>query len=129
MNAKAGSPRRPALDKSENAAAQSGPNPDGRKLKTMTTKLSTRARDCPLEQRIVRALDSAGIEYATENEGSILDFYLFDYGVHIEVKAAHSPRIASQMKRSKYVIAVQGVRAVEFLARLIESGGARELKL
>lgn len=48
-----------------------------------------------------------------------LDFHLTDYGIHIEVKQFHSPRIADQMERAPNVIAVQGREAMEFFAALL----------
>lgn len=85
--------------------------------------MSPRVGNCPLEQRIAAALDTAGLEYRTEFEGRVeerLDFYLPRFGVHIEVKGGHSPRISDQMARSNNVIVAQGRQAVELLALLIE---------
>lgn len=82
-----------------------------------------RVGNCSLEQRMAQALDSAGIQYRTDFEGGVpeaLDFFLPDFGIHIEVKGGHSPRISKQMARSRNVIAVQGKQAVECLARLFE---------
>ena len=84
---------------------------------------SERVGNCPLEQRIAKALDAAKLEYRTDYEGGVvahLDFYVQKYDVHVEVKGGHSPRIAKQMKRSKNVIVAQGGKAVEMLAALIE---------
>jgi hypothetical protein len=79
-------------------------------------------RDDPMERRIARALDTAGIAY-TRQSVTNLDFELHDgSGVFIEVKRMHSPRIAEQMSRVKNVIAVQGDVAVEWLAKQIERG-------
>lgn len=87
-----------------------------------TDQKSSRVGDCPLEQKIAQALDSAGVDYRTEFEGKVpegLDFYLAHGGIHIEVKGAHAPRIADQMARSKNVIVAQGEKAVDLLAFLI----------
>lgn len=84
---------------------------------------SARVGNCPLEQRIAKALDSANLEYRTDYEGGVearLDFYVQKFDVHIEVKGGHSPRISKQMARSKNVIVAQGEKAVELLAALIE---------
>lgn len=84
---------------------------------------SSRVGNCPLEQRIAKALDAANLEYRTDYEGGVeahLDFYLQKSDVHLEVKGGHSPRIEEQMARSKNVIVAQGEKAVELLAALIE---------
>ena len=84
---------------------------------------SARVGDCPLEQRIAKALDTARLEYRTDYEGGVpahLDFYVLAYDVHIEVKGGHSPRVADQMQRAANVIVAQGSKAVELLASLIE---------
>lgn len=92
---------------------------------------SSRVGNCPLEQRMVRAFEAVGVEYRTDYEGRVpenLDFYLPKFDVHVEVKGGHSPRISKQVARSKNVIAVQGVKAVELLALLFETnyqGGPR----
>ena len=90
----------------------------------LATTCSPRVGDCPLEQRIAKALDTAGIRYCTDHEGGVpeaLDFFLPNFGVHIEIKGGHSERIAGQMARSKNVIVAQGSTAVELLAAMIES--------
>lgn len=84
---------------------------------------SARVGNCPLEQRIAKALDTAKLGYRTDYEGGVeahLDFYVQKYDVHIEVKGGHSPRISKQMARSKNVIVAQGEKAAELLAALIE---------
>ena len=74
-----------------------------------------------MEAMIADALDAVGVRYITDSTGnpSRLDFNLTDYGVEIEVKRLHSPRIAEQMSRAPNVIAAQGDVAVKFLADLI----------
>jgi hypothetical protein len=92
--------------------------------KVEPTDCSQRVGNCPLEQRIAKALDCAGIQYATDYEGSVpenLDFYLPAFDVHIEIKGGHSPRISNQMARSKNVIVAQGQKAVNLLARMLET--------
>ncbi len=76
-----------------------------------------------LEQKIAAALDFAGIKYKTDEGGgnpSNLDFCL-ENGIEIEVKRYHTNRIALQMARAEQVIAVQGERAVEFMAMLLRN--------
>ncbi len=85
---------------------------------------SPRVGNCPLEQRIAKALAVAGLEYRTDYEGGVpeaLDFFLPASGVHLEIKGGHSDRISKQMARSKNVIVAQGVTAVKLLAAMIES--------
>lgn len=79
----------------------------------------------PMEKLIRDALRAAGIRYREENDPTNrakLDFWLPDFGVYIEVKQFHSDRIAKQMASAENVIAVQGLLAVKFLAKLIEFG-------
>jgi transcriptional regulator with XRE-family HTH domain len=73
----------------------------------------------PMEQIIERALQDAGLRYATDHGGvnpSRLDFRLLDYDVEIEVKRFHTDRIGEQMKRAPNVIVAQGEAAVRLLA-------------
>ena len=84
----------------------------------------TRPKPDPMEKIMRDALDREGFVYTQDgrhggeaNNG--LDFFLPDYGVHIEVKQFHSARIADQMSRAPNVIAVQGRDAVEFFAALL----------
>ena len=78
----------------------------------------------PVESIIATALRARGIPYLTESQpGSIgLDFLLTDYGVHIECKRFHSPRISEQMSRAPDVIAIQGMAAAELFAALVMGG-------
>lgn len=75
----------------------------------------------PVEKVIAKALAEAGIAFVTEQEGAPndLDFYLPDFGVHIEVKRFHAARIAAQMERAPNVIAIQGMEAAEFFAAVL----------
>lgn len=92
--------------------------------------ISNRVGNCPLEQKICRALDNANIEYFTDYEGKVpehLDFYIPKFDIHIEVKGAHTNRISKQTKRSKNIIVVQGDKAVEFLVLLILNDAQNKL--
>ena len=78
----------------------------------------------PMEKMIRDALEREGFTYTEDGKpgGDVncgLDFHLSDYGIHIEVKQFHSDRIADQMSRGENVIAVQGRKAVEFMAALL----------
>jgi len=76
----------------------------------------------PMEALIKDALESSGIAYSTpasRRDATGLDFRLEDYGVEIEVKRFHSPRIERQMASEPNVIAVQGEDAAKFMARLL----------
>lgn len=80
--------------------------------------------DDPMERLIADALDAAGYAYRTDEGGgnpTNLDFALTEYGIEIEVKRFHSPRIAEQMSRAENVIAVQGEDAVKFVADLLRN--------
>lgn len=72
----------------------------------------------PMEQMIQDALEDGCIAYRRDHV-SRLDFFLPDLNVHIEVKRMHSDRIAKQMSRAPNVIAVQGLEAVQMMARLL----------
>jgi len=77
------------------------------------------------EQMISDALRARGIKFTTDLGGgnpTNLDFNLVDYGVEIEVKQFHTPRIADQMSRAENVICAQGKDAIVFLARCIANG-------
>lgn len=77
----------------------------------------------PMERAVQVALEAGGIDYLLEGEvphsGQTLDFWLPAYGLYIECKQFHSPRIADQMARAPNIIALQGRPAVEFFARLL----------
>lgn len=57
--------------------------------------------DDPLEQEMAALLDEAGISYIrpdrVSSEPTNLDFYIPALSLYIEVKAAHTPRIADQL--------------------------------
>lgn len=75
---------------------------------------------CPLEAKVEAALKQAGVRVdSTDNVHPNLDFFLPDYGVYIEVKGAHTPRVNEQLSRSKYVILLQGQTAVDAFCSLI----------
>lgn len=78
----------------------------------------------PLEDAIEAALKEAGIRYVRDRDGLVpshLDFYLPDADVYIEVKRFHSDRIGGQMARAENVIAVQGLRAVQFMTAALSA--------
>ena len=74
-----------------------------------------------LESTIADALDNAKINFVheSENSGQILDFYLPNFDVYIEVKQFHSDRISKQMILRDNVIAVQGIKSVRFLEAIL----------
>ncbi len=82
----------------------------------------------PMEELIKDALRSRDLTFVEEDDlrGEGLDFYLPDFGVHIEVKQFHTPRVADQMARAPNVIVAQGRIAVELLARLIKEARLNE---
>lgn len=76
----------------------------------------------PMERLIESALIDSGIAFQSDYAGGTthnLDFELTEYGVAIEVKRLHSPRISDQMARTENVIVAQGIEAVRLLAKLI----------
>jgi hypothetical protein len=77
----------------------------------------------PIERIIADALDARGLEYICDGEGDTngLDFFLCDFGVHIEVKQFHTDRVAEQMRRVHNVIVIQGETAALAFAGLIKS--------
>lgn len=83
----------------------------------------------PMEQLISDGLCAGAFRFTHESEkGSpnlALDFHLTDFGIHIEVKRFHSPRIADQMSRAPNVIAAQGEDAVRLLASLLANARYR----
>lgn len=88
------------------------------------TDTSRKAPKDPMELIIFNALNESNVSFVMDDGGqnpSGLDFNLLDYGVEIEVKQFHSPRIADQMSRAPNVIAAQGRVAVKFLADAIRA--------
>lgn len=77
----------------------------------------------PVEETIAEALDAAGIAY--ERDKLQLDFYVPAFGVFIECKRMHTPRISEQMTRAQEIIVVQGMHAARTLAALIRSSRHR----
>jgi len=76
----------------------------------------------PLESQIAAALDEAGIVYFTDYEGKSpanMDFYLPTYDLYLEIKGGHSDRISGQMARHPNVIAIQGMKSVAFIVKLL----------
>lgn len=78
----------------------------------------------PVERVIADALDAASIRWDGENSPAAqnLDFWLPDYGTHIEVKQFHTPRTASQIERSDSVILIVGMTAARAFADLLTRG-------
>ena len=74
-----------------------------------------------LEEAIAKALDSAGIDYVheSENKEQGLDFYLPKFDVYLEVKQYHADRIARQMSTQDNVIAIQGIKSIKLLVKML----------
>jgi len=78
----------------------------------------------PVEHIIFDALLKAGIEFIQDSDECDpqkpitkgLDFYLIDYGIHIECKRYHTERVNEQIKRSANVIVIQGMESAKFFA-------------
>jgi hypothetical protein len=76
----------------------------------------------PLEDQIRSALVSTEIRCINESkESKFLDFYLPEYGVHLEVKGGSTPRIADQCERDHNVIVIQGMKSVAFIVELLKA--------
>lgn len=77
----------------------------------------------PLEQYIADSLTRAGISFIHEtqdHEATLnLDFFLPEHGVYLEIKGGHTSRISKQMSRAFNVIAIQGVKSVDFICKLL----------
>ncbi len=78
----------------------------------------------PMEDMMREALEREGFAYTEDGKpgGEVnggIDFHLTDYGIAIEVKRMHTPRISGQMERHANIIAAQGPDAVAFLAALL----------
>lgn len=76
-----------------------------------------------LEKQLAEALENSGIEYIHESEkgNQNLDFYLPYFDLYIEVKQYHSDRISKQMSSKDNVIAIQGIKSVNFLINVLKS--------
>lgn len=70
----------------------------------------------PIEREVAMVLAAAGIRFELGRETRALDFYLPDFGVHIECKQFATPRSADQLERHRDVLLVQGRKAASFLA-------------
>ncbi|MES0071840.1 hypothetical protein [Mesorhizobium sp. M0058] len=81
----------------------------------------------PMEETVRSALTFAEIGFVESQDPRALnlDFYLTTEDLHIEVKRFHAPRIAEQMSRAPNVIAIQGLDAAKFVARLIRNSKGR----
>jgi hypothetical protein len=76
----------------------------------------------PLEAEIQQALAMTDIAYVRESkESKFLDFYLPEYGVHLEVKGGSTPRIADQCERDHNVIVIQGMKSAKFIFKLLDA--------
>ncbi len=77
-----------------------------------------------LERMVGVCLSENGIKFIHESEphqDQILDFYLPEYKIHIEVKRYYSERILKQLVDRENVILLQGIQAVYAFVRLIKS--------
>ena len=80
----------------------------------------------PIEKIIAVALDSAGIRYVLDGDAPKslthnLDFYIPDFGIHIEVSAYYTARKIEQLSRADSVIYVQGRAAANAFAQLLKN--------
>jgi len=68
-------------------------------------------------------LDNLGIKYIHESQDKdlILDFYLPELDIYIEVKRFHSERYKNQISKQENVILIQGVEGIRKIHQLISS--------
>lgn len=76
----------------------------------------------PIERIVADALRAAGIEFTAPFDGP--DFQLTGIGVAIECKQFFTMRIVKQMQASPDIIVIQGVKAAETFAAILEKAGA-----
>lgn len=79
---------------------------------------------CPLEAKLAASLAAVGITFQRDcDPGGTpgnLDFHLGN-DVSIEVKGAHSPRIAAQLGKVHNAIVLQGSASVDFFCALLDA--------
>lgn len=82
--------------------------------------MTKRISDDPIERVIYDALTRKGILFTMEGDENHpshrMDFHVPDYGMAIECKWRHSPRISDQTARHRNVIVIQGPEAARFFA-------------
>lgn len=80
------------------------------------------SKKCLAEEVVRKALYTSGLGFVTQEDHRAkgLDFYLPIFDIHIEVKRFHSDRISEQMSRSENVIAIQGLEAANFFAKILK---------
>lgn len=87
------------------------------------TKLPQPHITCPVEKLIWETFKEAGIKIIHESQNKTLtkdlDFVVPGWGVYIEVKQLHSPRIAAQMERDDNIIAIQGMKAARMFCAFL----------
>jgi myo-inositol-1-phosphate synthase len=76
-----------------------------------------------LEKQVADLLIERGVKFLHEsqyNKGQdrVLDFYLPDFDVYIEVKQFHTERSSGQLSSQDNVILIQGRKSIEFLKQL-----------
>jgi hypothetical protein len=74
-----------------------------------------------LEEQVAVILDKKGINYIheSENKSQILDFYLPDYDIFIEVKRFYTERVVRQLDSQENIIFIQGIKSINFLKKIL----------
>jgi len=70
-----------------------------------------------LEASLGKTLETNGVDFTHESEVKhepVIDFYLPDHDIYIEVKQFYSDRIIKQLQSQQNVIVIQGRKAVDF---------------
>lgn len=84
-----------------------------------------------MEQATERWLVANGIEFYVdghEKNKTGLDFFLPEFNIYVEVKRFHAARIADQMGRVENVIALQGLKAIQFLEDFVHWERLKKLR-
>jgi len=87
--------------------------------KTPIPKDHTQQPACPMEMAFENMCVRYGIKFERNDSVTGLDFYLPSFNVYVEVKQFHSERIAEQMSRQENVIAIQGMRGMVALEKMM----------
>jgi hypothetical protein len=88
----------------------------------------------PMEKHFAELLTAAGVDFirpenlSPDEDETTLDYYLPAFDLYVELKAYHSPRIATQLARvprRANALVLMGPHSVAAFARLVErlSGG------
>jgi hypothetical protein len=74
-----------------------------------------------LEERISKLLNFMNVEFTheSENKEQVLNFYLPQHDIYIEVKKFHTDKVNNQLKLKDNVILFQGIKTIKFLEDMV----------